>query len=929
VPTMAKTHSQTITNVTDPAFLDALQALGHGGVIFDADDRLVACNQAYRQIFHAFADKLQPGIPYDELMRWAWERRQVPANEGPFEDWHSRMLREHRSFDAPVIREMADGRFVEIVKRPVSDGGVLSIVQDVTAQQRALLEERSRRVLTEDYARSMADWFWETDDEHRFLPAHFTGDRFSDTSPQFIGKTRWEATGADTEHDPYWRDHRRTLEAHRPFRDFRYEFVDFEGKARRLRVSGQPIYREDGSFQGYRGIGIDESPLAEADIRATRAEIQAQEAVNSLSDGMAMHDPEGRLVLWNEAFERIYAKSPPKFRAGMTFRDMVEALANTGLTEHPGMTREEWIEFRCSQPRPNPATVERQVSGRWYQLREAATPSGALVIMMTDIDELKRQQAELLVARAGLEASVAERTRSLENALVRVRSEAEQRQETELRLSDSEQRFRTIAEGTLQGLYVQHDFKLAYANQALADLLGYDSVCEVMQLDDIRGFLSPVVHDELLARNKARMAGEPQPERYQSIFRKKDGTEFWVELFVSEIPWNGNPSVLVSVVDIDSQKRTIDALAAAERDYRALFEHASDGIYRSTLDGWNLRANPALAKMNGFEREEEVQGLRVDPEGSWYVKPGRRQEFLEVLLRDGRVENFVSEIHRYKTREKIWISENARLVHDEEGQPKYIEGTIRDITEQRQAEMELRQAIEEAERANYAKSQFLAKMSHELRTPLNAIIGFSEIICEEIMGPVGSPQYSVYAHDIRQSGEHLLSLINDLLDLSKIEAGELELDLERFDLGALIEECTGIVVTLAASREVAIARGGARNAGEILADRRSLKQVLLNLLSNAVKFNNEGGWVKIGVERRPGWCRIEVADNGVGIAQEHVAKLFQPFGQVNNQLVAEQKGTGLGLPIVKALVQLHGGEVSIRSNPGQGTTVSIDLPVDA
>ncbi len=158
--------------------------------------------------------------------------------------------------------------------------------------------------------------------------------------------------------------------------------------------------------------------------------------------------------------------------------------------------------------------------------------------------------------------------------------------------------------------------------------------------------------------------------------------------------------------------------------------------------------------MNGFEDEEDVRNSHVDVEGSWYVKPSRREEFVEIVMRDGEVRNFVSEVYRYRTREKIWISENARLIRDADGEPLFFEGTVRDITEQRKVEINLREAMAEAERANYAKSEFLAKMSHELRTPLNAIIGFSDIISEQMMGPVGSDRYVSYADDIRGSGRH-------------------------------------------------------------------------------------------------------------------------------------------------------------------------------
>lgn len=915
------------TGATELAMLSGLQSAGTAAAIYDRNNVLLAFTEPYRHLFPVVSHRVQVGMTFRELLHAFWEGG--AAFDASREQWIDQLEREFRDFSRTVSQQVQDGRTMMSVKQAMPDGGVLSIVQDVTERQDAQVTRSASQGTYINFARNVADWFWETDVNHRFVrPTGGLGMSDGELS-RFLGKTRWEALEADVDNDPVWFEHRQALIAHRPFREFRYQNVLSDGRVRHSRISGIPRFDGNGRFLGYWGIGIDETALAEAGVRAADAEIRGQEAIDSLDEGIALHDPDGTLVLWNRTFENIYRSAPLNLKQGMSFEDVVTELGKTGLINHPGMTAEEWRVSRLALPRPNPQPVERQVDGRWYRIRETATPSGGMAILMMDITQLKQQQQDLIQSRDTLETRVAERTTSLANAVARAKTEASHRSEAETRLQDSEYKFRSIAEGAIQGFYVQHDFELVYANPALAKLLGYDSTDALLEMGNIAGFLSPSVREELEQRNRDRVAGLSPPPRYETRFLRKDGKEIWVELFVSQINWDNIPSVLVSVVDIDSQKRALDALAEAESDYRAIFEHASDGIYRSSLDGRNLRANPALARMNGFEDEEDVRNSHVDVEGSWYVKPSRREEFVETVMRDGEVRNFVSEVYRYRTREKIWISENARLIRDADGEPLFFEGTVRDITEQRKVEINLREAMAEAERANYAKSQFLAKMSHELRTPLNAIIGFSDIISEQMMGPVGSDRYVSYADDIRGSGRHLLSLINDLLDLSRIESGEVELELRPLDIGEIMDESASIVAPLANERRISVNVASETGGLRALADRRSLKQILLNLLSNAVKFNRDGGWIEVKAAEADGFCKIEIIDSGIGIRQEDMHSLFTPFGQVGNQMIAEHAGTGLGLPIVKSLIELHGGTVKVRSRPNEGTTVTVELPIAA
>ncbi|MFZ0036892.1 MAG: ATP-binding protein, partial [Candidatus Acidiferrales bacterium] len=252
---------------------------------------------------------------------------------------------------------------------------------------------------------------------------------------------------------------------------------------------------------------------------------------------------------------------------------------------------------------------------------------------------------------------------------------------------------------------------------------------------------------------------------------------------------------------------------------------------------------------------------------------------------------------------------------------------LTDITERMRAEDDLRKSAEAAEAANRSKNEFLANMSHELRTPLNAIIGFSEVLCAEIMGPIGSQKYLEYSNDIHKSGEHLLDLINDILDLAKIDAGKMELRESDIAIEEIVTDCLMLVSTRARHGEIKLATKIAPDAPQLRADKRAVKQVLLNFLSNAIKFTPEGGQVSIGAAvDAEGNFALSVTDNGIGMTQAEVEVALTPFGQVDSRLARQHVGTGLGLPVSRSLMRLHGGEVVVASTLGVGTTMTAVFP---
>ena len=253
-----------------------------------------------------------------------------------------------------------------------------------------------------------------------------------------------------------------------------------------------------------------------------------------------------------------------------------------------------------------------------------------------------------------------------------------------------------------------------------------------------------------------------------------------------------------------------------------------------------------------------------------------------------------------------------------------IAANLADIGRQKEELAEARDAALEASRT---KSDFLANMSHELRTPLNAVIGFSELMQKQMLGPIGTARYVEYAGDINTSGRHLLDLINDILDLSKAEAGRLDLRNDKFDFAELVDSCLPMVRGRAAAAGVALETRLPETPVVLDADGRRLKQVLLNLLANAIKFTPEGGRVVLSAGRVPDGFAISVADTGIGIAEADLARVMEPFGQAQDPRARDKEGTGLGLPLAKHLVELHQGTLALASEYGRGTTVTATLPI--
>jgi PAS domain S-box-containing protein len=375
----------------------------------------------------------------------------------------------------------------------------------------------------------------------------------------------------------------------------------------------------------------------------------------------------------------------------------------------------------------------------------------------------------------------------------------------------------------------------------------------------------------------------------------------------------------------------------AMRLTRFSIERAAISAFWIAQNGQFKFVNEAACKALGYSREELLKKKIFDVAPTTTVRSWTRDwDALKHSISSSNESHLrTSEGHELP----VEVSYNFLEFDGQE----YICAFALDITERKRAEADLRKATEQAESsqaqaemareqaemANRAKSEFLANMSHELRTPLNAILGFSETISREMFGPVGSAKYLEYVKDINNSGMHLLSLINDILDLSKIEAGEVELHEENVDVSGVIRSSLNMVRERAEDGEVEIEHDLAPNLVALRANERHLNQILINLLSNAIKFTPARGKVTISA-----WYRLDsgyvfqIADTGIGIALDDIRKVLTPFGQVESAHTRKYHGTGLGLPLTKSLVELHGGSMDLQSEVGVGTTVTVRFPAE-
>ncbi|MEM9631386.1 MAG: ATP-binding protein [Pseudomonadota bacterium] len=490
-------------------------------------------------------------------------------------------------------------------------------------------------------------------------------------------------------------------------------------------------------------------------------------------------------------------------------------------------------------------------------------------------------------------------------------------------------------------------------SSSLYELLGREPKDDILSFSDVSDITHPDDIDLLGLAEHLLESGETLVDETFRM-RHSDGSWIWLRARgeIQSEPGRAEPHLIGICIDITEQHRLAEQSRMADLRLRDAIETISEAFvlwnaknelvicnsnYQSlhNLPNAAIRSGTPYKDVMAAASNSEVAPQPVTvtqrggaPEGSYeaQLEDGRWLQISERRTKDGGFVSVGTDITALKKHEEKLMDSEKRL-----------KATVTDLQKSRKTlEVQARQLVDladkyqeektNAEAANKAKSEFLANISHELRTPLNAIIGFSDIMTQEMFGPIGTDRYSDYCKDIYSSGTYLLNVINDILDMSKIEAGRMSIETEIVNAAASAADAGRIVTGAATEKNITVTADVSEDV-HVHADKRALKQILLNLLANAVKFTPDNGIVTLKARPRGDKLRFEVTDTGIGISERDIERLAQPFVQVENQFTKTHQGSGLGLAIARSLVELHGGKLAIESEVKKGTTVSFTLPL--
>jgi len=630
--------------------------------------------------------------------------------------------------------------------------------------------------------------------------------------------------------------------------------------------------------------------LAESETqRATLMQSRLLDALGGVQDGVALYDAWDRLVTCNERYRQSLGPCGDLVRPGMEFRTLLEAMAEKGVVPDAKGRETTWVDEALGEHAACQLAPREEMlwDGRWVAISVYPTTDSGHLRIVGDISGRKR-------AEQALEESLAW-TRGIMD---------------------------TVVDGIIA---IDENGVVLSFNSSACRIFGFSA-------------------DEIVGRNVLTLMAETDRDEHEAHFdryratgmahiigvgrqvhgRRKDGSIFPLELAVTEMRQRDALTFIGVVRDITVLKRHEEEIAAQSSLRQAIIDNMGQGV--AVFDGAEqlVALNSSARTLLDLPEGEIDPGFATLENFLYYLAmqdEGRRGAPSE-LVADGleRTRSHPNNVVEY-TRSGGTVLEVRSTSMPGGGRIQ----TFTDITGRKRNEDTLREAKEAAERGNRAKATFLANISHELRTPLNAIIGFSELMKNEIFGPIEPTPYRAYLQDIHESGMHLLELINDILDMSKAEAGMTDLVEGAVDIAAIVRSSLRMMSRRAQSNRVSLIEALPADLPELIADERRVRQIVLNLVSNAVKFT-EDGQITVSAKASGDGFALTVADTGIGMTPEDLVKVMEPFVQADTRLSRKYDGTGLGLPLTKALVEAHGGRLTIDSAPELGTTVTVTFP---
>ncbi len=629
------------------------------------------------------------------------------------------------------------------------------------------------------------------------------------------------------------------------------------------------------------------APSKRADTTQKKPPLSTEEqlalAIEALSEHVVLFDADDRVVLANKAWRDLNQEVIDTTRPGVRFEDHLRALTEKGLVPEAAGREEEWLRERMERHlNPSgPFEVARQ-DGRWIRVYEQRLPNNGIILIISDITDSK------LADQA---------------------------------LRESEERFRAVVNNSPAKVHIKDaEGRYILINPLAEELFG---VTEAAALGKTAHEVFPKEQADAFAAHDKGVLESGKVVEQEEEWLREDGIHTYLTVKFPILSSRG-AVIGTGAIGTDITKRK-QAEGLSERLGRIL-DSSFNEIYVFDARTYRfIQVNQGALNNLGYTAQE------LSHMTPWDLKPEFDEDgfgaMVEPLIR-GEEDMLVFETNHRRNDGSLYPVEIRLQLSRIEVPPVFV-AVIADITERKRAREAVHAAKEAAEIANRAKSDFLATMSHELRTPLNAILGFAELIGSETFGPIGDSKYCEYAGDIHESGQHLLDLINDILDCSKLESGKEDLHEEDVDIPDMVRSLSRLMRQRADKQGVELLWELQERPPALRADQRKLKQILVNLLTNAIKFTEAGGKVALKIwHRADSGYVFQVSDTGIGIALDDIPKALSQFGQIDSALTRQQEGTGLGLPLSKALVELHGGSMDLQSSVGIGTTVTVRFPAE-